>query len=179
MEDKVRLLTPREQRVVRASDFAGYKSAIYPGYFYKFDDLGIDVIRQSLKVFEKIVLLVLSQDPRIGYPVLQKIVDRVYGVAKDSLGPDEFGKITVLGIPDRGDVAGFLKEAKISGMIRKFHRVESELKLEVEAEISRINYEDYRLQTIFVIPSYKYLQLTYDEESQKKSEGYRKDVTGM
>lgn len=164
---------------MESSDFVGYKSAIYPGYFYNFDEMGIDVIRQSLKVFDKIVLLVLAQDPRIRLPVLQKIIDRVYGIARNSLAPDEFRKISVLGIQERRDVDRFLREAHISGMIRKFHRVESELKLEVEAEISRINYEDYHLQTIFVIPSYKYLQLPHDGESQKKSEGYRRGVTSM
>ncbi|MFI5344590.1 MAG: pantetheine-phosphate adenylyltransferase, partial [Chlamydiales bacterium] len=162
-----------------SKELENLKTAIYPGYFYRFDDLGIDVIRESLKIYDRIVLLALKQEDRLPDATLQTVIDRVDQIAQNHLDPVEFARIKVLGVTKRERIAHFLKATKISGMLRKFHRVESEGKLEAESETSRINYEEYGLQTIFVIPAYSYLELPDDQESKVMEENYRRLVTDV
>ena len=173
------LLTVGGQELVPPAALARGSAAVYPGYFDKFDALGLDVIKGSLGIYNKLVLLVLSPPGSASRGPLQTRINEVYALAVKALTPEEMQRIVVVGASDPKDVFSYLKDAGIRGVVRKFFRVDTEEKLDAETLTARTNFDVYDLQTIFMIPGHQYLQLPRDPEAQQKVNGYCAAITSM
>ncbi len=177
--DASMVITPREQSDFLIDGFKNFKTAVYPSYFENFGPLEADVIKEGLKVFDKIVLLDRTEGFSFLNDFMQEKIEDIYTKAKQMFSEEEMENIVVMGISEEEAVKSFLKQANISGMVRKFHQVETKGKLDREAKKSKKNYEEFGLQTIFTIPSYEFLKIPDEGQRQPALDYYFTSFTKL
>ncbi|MFA5363375.1 MAG: pantetheine-phosphate adenylyltransferase, partial [Candidatus Omnitrophota bacterium] len=128
---------------------------VYPGYFK--DDsrsaLYRSVIWQGLKVFEKVAVLVMALPEETREDFAQK----VEGMSALTQG---ISKVTVTGVFNREELPEFFARKRIHHLIRKIYSdLPGSFNIDVEEAIARENYEEYGLDTVFILPEAEHLEI--------------------
>jgi pantetheine-phosphate adenylyltransferase len=128
------------------------KTAIYPGTFDPFTNGHLDILRRSLKIFDKIIVLLANNPQKKTLFTLQERIDQIRKVA-------DFEKLNDKIIIDssEGLLVDYCKKKKIYIMIRGLRPL---VDFEYEFEMAMVNRSfDVDIDTIFILTDQKYFYL--------------------
>jgi len=128
---------------------------VYPGYFNDeaLGSLYQSVIKQGLKVFEQVVVLVMALPEETREDFAQKM-GRMSALTQGISG------VTVEGVFDSEGLPEFFSRRRIHHLIRKIYSdAPDSFKIVAEEAIARENYEKYGLDTVFILPEVQCLKI--------------------
>jgi len=147
------VIMPEGKARLSASDYFDRKVAVYPGHFEDFGKAQLDILKKAQNGYEKVVILVLPSQPG------EDVAARVEMIQRQI---QDFTDVAVFGIKtgDTSHISKFARVVNSEVLVRRLRHVPPDkTQLEAESALAMENHARYGLETIFIVPSNRYLEL--------------------